>query len=229
MPRLAAALLALALPLVAPAAAQTREQALVDQAALAVQELLTTGDPAARRDAEGLLRRARAVLVCPRVFRAGFVLGGEGGSCVLLGRDAAGAWSSPAFYGLASGSLGLQIGVQDMQVMMLVMTGRGLAALMDSQVKIGADVAIAVATLGAGLEGATTAAGGADIVALARSRGLFAGIALEGSLLSVRSASNRAYYGREVGPRQIVLGMEVHNPGADPLRAVLLRHGAAAR
>jgi len=191
-----------------------------------VQEILTQGDPGAAQDAQRMLRRARAVVVCPRIFRAGFFFGGEGGGCVLLGRDAAGSWSSPAFYGLASGSFGLQIGVQDMEVLMLVMSERGLSALMDSQVKIGADVSLALATVGAGLEGATTAAGGADILVLARSRGLFAGIALEGTLLSVRSDSNRNYYGREVGPRQIVLAMEAHNPGADPLRAVLMRYGS---
>jgi len=229
MPRLLAALLLLGAALAfrpSAALAQSEEQALVDHAALTVQEILTQGDPGAAQDAQRMLRRARAVVVCPRIFRAGFFFGGEGGGCVLLGRDAAGSWSSPAFYGLASGSFGLQIGVQDMEVLMLVMSERGLSALMDSQVKIGADVSLALATVGAGLEGATTAAGGADILVLARSRGLFAGIALEGTLLSVRSDSNRNYYGREVGPRQIVLAMEAHNPGADPLRAVLMRYGS---
>jgi lipid-binding SYLF domain-containing protein len=100
--------------------------------------------------------------------------------------------------------------------------------VMDSQFKFGADVSIAVATIGAGVQGSTTAAAGADIVALARSRGLFAGVALEGSLLTSRSAWNREYYGQEVSPRQIVVAMQVHNPGADPLRAALMRYGAAA-
>ena len=182
---------------------QAEQQALVDRATLAVQDML--GDNTApARDAAARLRSARAVVICPQVFRVGFIFGGEGGACVLVGRDGAGSWSSPAFYGLASGSLGLQIGVQDMQVMMLVMTGRGLAALMDSQVKIGADVAIAVATLGAGLEGATTAAGGADIVALARSRGLFAGIALDGAVIAIDNRANRRVYGRDVTARMIL-------------------------
>ena len=220
--------LALLLAAAMPARADDRAeaQALVDNATLAVQEMLTTGDPAAIADAQRLLRRARAALVCPRIFRAGFILGGEAGGCVLLARDAAGSWSSPAFYGLASGSLGLQLGVQDMQVLMLVMSDAGLAALMDSQFKLGADASVAVATIGAGLEGSTTSAGGADIVALARTRGLFAGIALEGSLLTNRSEWNRAYYGREASPRQVVVAMQAHNPGADPLRAVLMRFGS---
>jgi lipid-binding SYLF domain-containing protein len=221
---LAALLLLAALP--ARADDRGEAQGLVDRSTLTVQELLTTGDAGAIEDARRFLRRARAALVCPRIFRAGFILGGEGGGCVLVARDAAGSWSAPAFYGMASGSLGLQIGVQDMQVLMLVMSDRALSALMDSQFKLGADASVAVATVGAGVEGATAGAG-ADIMAFARSRGLFAGIALEGSLLTARSELNRAYYGQDVAARQIVVAMQVHNPGADPLRAALMRYGAA--
>ncbi len=213
------------LPVVSlPAVAQQEEQALVDRATLAVQELMSTGDMTA--DAIGFLQRARAVMVCPRVFRAGFILGGEGGSCVLVGRDGAGSWSSPAFYGLGSGSIGLQIGVQDAMVAMMIMTDRGLQAIMDSQFKIGADASLAFATIGGGIQGSTTAAAGADIVAIAKSRGLFAGVSLSGSVLSYRPNSARAYYGREHAARQIVVAMEAHNPGSDPLRAMLLRYGA---
>ena len=200
-------------------------QTLVDRSALAVQEILGEGDAAARSDAQDMLRRARAVMVCPQVLRAGFILGGQGGGCVLLGRDAAGSWSSPAFYSLASGSLGLQVGLQDMAIIMMVLTDKGLSALMDSQFKLGADASVAIATVGAGVSGATTSAAGADILAFARTRGLYAGISLEGSLLSTRSESNLAYYGKESSPRQIVVAMQVHNPGADPLRAVLMRFG----
>ncbi len=199
------------------------EQALVDRSTLAVQEVLADGND--RLSAVTLLRRARGVVVCPRLFRAGFFVGGEGGSCVLVGRDAAGSWSSPAFYGLGSGSFGLQAGIQDAQVMMLIMSERALTAVMDSQFKFGADAAITFATIGGSVQGATTANVGADIVAYARTRGLFAGITLDGSLLTARSEWNRGYYGRDVSPRQVVVNMEVHNPGADPLRAVLMRFG----
>ncbi len=200
------------------------EQGLVDRATLTVQEMLGQGND--RLNAASLLRRARAVLVCPRIFRAGFFFGAEGGGCVLVARDAAGSWSSPAFYSLGTGSFGLQAGIQDLEIMMMIMNDKALNAIMDSQFKFGADASIAVATLGGSVEGATTAAVGADIVAFARARGLYAGLTLEGSLLSYRSAWNRAYYGQEIGPRQIVIGMQVHNPGADPLRAVLMRFGS---
>jgi lipid-binding SYLF domain-containing protein len=217
-------MLAIGLLWALPAAAQQEEQALVDRATLAVQELMTSGDTAG--DAVGFLQRARAVMVCPRVFRAGFIFGGEGGSCVLVGRDGAGSWSSPAFYGLGSGSFGLQIGVQDAMVAMMIMTDRGLQAVMDSQFKVGADASLALATIGGGIQGSTTAAAGADIVAVAKSRGLFAGISLSGSVMSYRPNSATAYYGRGYSARQIVVAMEAHNPGSDPLRAMLLRYGA---
>ncbi|MCR0982901.1 lipid-binding SYLF domain-containing protein [Roseomonas populi] len=202
------------------------QQALVDRATLTVTEMLTQGDPNSLHDATGSLARARAVIICPRIFRAGFLFGGQGGDCVLTARDGAGSWSSPAFYTIGSASFGLQIGVQDMQVMMIILTERGLNAVLDSQFKFGADAAIAVATIGAGIAGATTAAVGADIVSYARARGLYAGISLEGSLLSSRNDFNTGYYGRSVASRNIVIDMAAHNPAADSLRAALMRFSA---
>jgi SH3 domain-containing YSC84-like protein 1 len=199
------------------------QQTLVDRSALAVQEVMTFGDRP--QDAQDFLRRSRAVLVCPRIFRAGFFIGGEGGTCVLVGRDGGGSWSSPAFYSLGAGSLGLQMGVQDSAVMFMVMTDRGLNALMNNQFTLGAEAAISVATIGAAIQGGTTTAAGADIVAVARTRGLFAGMTLQGTVLTYLPDYARGYYGRDVSARQIVVGMEVHNPGSDPLRAMLMRYG----
>jgi lipid-binding SYLF domain-containing protein len=198
-------------------------QVLVDRSALTVQELL--GDGNDRLDAANLLRRARAAMICPQTFRAGFFFGGEGGACVLLGRDGAGSWSSPAFYGVGGGSFGFQAGIQDSQTLLLVMSDRALNAVLDSQFRFGADASLAILHLGGSVEAATTANLGADIVAYSRSRGAFAGLALEGSAMSSFSEWNRAYYGREVSGRDIVVAMAVHNPGADPLRAALMRFG----
>ena len=219
-----AAVLAL-LPLAARA--QTEEQALVDRATLTVQEMLSTNNNTGMVD---LLKRARGALICPRVFRAGFFLGGEGGGCVLVGRSGAegappaGApWSAPAFYGMGSGSIGFQIGVQDSEVIFVVLTDKGLRALLDSQFKFGADAGIAVATIGAGVQGSTTAALRADIVAFAQASGLYAGISLEGSILSARSEWNQTYYGKSLSAQQIVLNLEGQNPGAEPLKEMLAR------
>ena len=200
-------------------------QQLVDRATLAAQDMLNDRNGT---DAQAVLRRARAVMICPRVLRAGFVFGGEGGACVLVARAGGGSWSAPAFYGLGSASFGFQAGVQDAEVMLLIMNDRGLNAVLDSQFKLGADATGTFVELGGGIEGATTAALRADIVGFTRSRGLYAGISLNGSLLSAQSELNRAYYGRAIGAQQIVVGVEVSNPGADPLREVLTRYGAQA-
>lgn len=203
-------------------ASQSAQQALVDRATLTVQEMLGD-DTAPARDAASRLRSARAVVICPQVFRAGFIFGGEGGACVLVGRDGAGSWSSPAFYGIGSGSFGLQAGLRDAQIMIMVMNDRALDALLASQFTIGADASLAIATIGGGIGGGTTAAVGPDLVVHTRARGLFAGLTLDGSVLSSREEQNRAYFGQPASARQIVVDMAQHNPGADPLRSVLMR------
>jgi lipid-binding SYLF domain-containing protein len=211
-----AALLALA-PLTARA--QTDQQELVDRATLAAQDMLGPGAP---MDVHSMLKTARGVMICPRVFKLGFFFGAEGGGCVMVGRLQTG-WTYPAFYGMGAGSFGLQIGIQDSQILFIVRTEKGLHALLDSQFKLGADAGIAIATLGAGVSGATTAAFRADVVAFAESRGVFAGVALDGSLIGARSEWNQAYYGKPLASQQIVLEGQGSNPGAEPLREVLAR------
>jgi lipid-binding SYLF domain-containing protein len=218
-----------ALPLLSlfasPAAhAQSKQQALVDRATISLQEMLTRPNGDGRQQ---FMREAKAVMICPQVFRAGFILAGAGGDCVLAGRAGGGSWSAPAFYVMGSGSVGFQIGIQDSEIVMMILTRRGLEAVMDSQFKFGADASIAVATIGAGVEGDTTAALRADIVAFSQTRGLFAGVALNGSILTSDTAWNRAYYGSDLAARQIVVQMQANNPGANPLRAMLSRFGSS--
>ncbi len=201
---------------------QTEQQTLVDRSTLAMQEMMTQ---TVSDEPRKLLTRAKGVMICPRIFKAGFFFGGEGGSCVLLARAGNGTWSYPAFYTIGSGSFGFQFGVQDSQLVMLIMTDRGLGAVLDSQVKLGATASIAVATLGAGVQGSTTAAIGADIVAFSAARGLFGGVALEGSVMAADTAANQAYYNQPFAGRQIVIQMQGSNPGADPLRDLLTRFG----
>ena len=191
----------------------TQEQELVDRSTLTVQGMMTAREG---RDARPLLQRATGVLICPQLFKAGFVLGGAGGPCVLAARGPNG-WSSPAFYQLSSGSVGLQAGIQDSEVMLIVLTQRGLQALIDNQFKIGAAAGLAFATVGTGVEGATTAALRADVVSFARSRGLFAGLSLDGSLVSVKSAWNAAYYGRPIGAQGDPAGGPGQQPGGGAL------------
>lgn len=212
--------------LVAPLAAhaQTEQQALVDRATLAAQDLMNDHDGT---DAQRQLRRARAVMICPQVLRAGFIFGGQGGNCVLSARDGAGSWSDPAFYTLGAGSFGFQAGLQDSEIALMIMTDRGLRAVLDDQFKLGADAGAVFVQWGGGVEGDTTAAVGADIIGFTRSRGLYAGISLSGSVMASKSTWNRKYYGREEAAQQIVISMDANNPGAAPLREVLGRFGAS--
>jgi lipid-binding SYLF domain-containing protein len=216
---------ALISPKVALAQTAEGQQELVDRATLAAQEILNS---AQGHDARALLPQTRAVMVCPRVFRAGFLFAGEGGGCVLLARGGQGSWSSPAFFTLSSGSFGLQAGAQDAEVMMLILTDNGLRNVLDNQFKLGANASVAIVTIGGGVQGATTTNLHADIVAFEKPRGFFAGFSIEGSVISADNEGNQVYYGQPVGAIDIVLAVRVNNPAADPLRSVLMRFGNPA-
>jgi SH3 domain-containing YSC84-like protein 1 len=216
-------LLATALALVPVLArAQADQQALVDRSTLALQDSMLLNVSQQPRTS---LPNARAVVICPQIFKAGFFFGGAGGDCVLVARAANGTWSYPAFYTIGSFSFGLQIGVQDSEIIMMVMTNRGLNALLNASFKIGVGGSLAIAVIGGGIQGDTTAAVGADIVAFSIARGAFAGVSLEGSGLDSLTGWDQKYYGQPVDARQIVMNMQGRNPGADPLRELLTRYG----
>ncbi|MCB8874385.1 lipid-binding SYLF domain-containing protein [Acidisoma silvae] len=198
------------------------QQDVVDRSTLALQEILNSTQSASTVDT---LRSARAVMICPQTFKAGFIFGGSGGNCVLMARAAGGSWSDPAFYTIGSGSFGAQIGIQDAEVLIMIMNDRALGAVMRNRFKMGGDASLAFATVGAGVGGGTTTHLRADIVTFARTRGLFAGVSIEGSILSPDTSSNQAYYGQPYAPPQIVVQMMANNPGANPLRATLSQYG----
>lgn len=201
-------------------------QTLVDKAALTVQDIFVGAT--AQSTVAVNLGKARAVMVCPSIFRMSIAFGGAGGGCLLLARDARGSWSDPAFYTLSTASFGIQLGVQNSQAMFFVMTDRGLQALLDSQFQFGANAGVSFATLSSNAERANAGARNTDILVAQKSQGLFAGAALGGTKLTVNSDANRSYYSQSVGPEDIVVSMRVNNPGADPLRSVLTRYGKMA-
>jgi lipid-binding SYLF domain-containing protein len=219
----AVAALALAFPQVAKAAS---EQQTVDDAAVAVQDLSSgTGLAGSARD---LLRRARGVMIIPTLVKGGFIFGAQGGTGVLLSRDPkTGIWSYPAFYAMGAGSFGFQIGLEVSKIMLIIMNDRALNAMMSAEFKLGAEAGIAVVTLGAGAEASTTAAGGADIYALAESAGLFGGVAIQGGIIKPLVDDDHRYYNANVTAQQIVLARSAKNPGADKLRASL--HSVAGK
>ncbi len=169
-----------------------------------------------------MLDKAKAVMIFPSLIKAGFVGAAEGGSGVLLARRDDGSWTSPAFYTLAAGSIGLQLGIQDTEMVMIIRSPGALESILTHQGKLGADMGITVGTLGAGAEAATTTNLGADVIAYVNANiGVFGGASLEGTALARRHDLNQAYYGQTLEPRDIVIAGNVSNPHADTLRGAL--------
>jgi lipid-binding SYLF domain-containing protein len=209
-----AAILALVL-LQAPAArAGSDQENLVERARITVDDL--------KKDKEfgnalALIKHAKGVLIVPSLIKGGFFVGGEGGTGVLLTRTGDG-WSYPAFYTLASASFGLQIGLEQSELIVLVMNDKAMAAFMQNEFKVGAEAGLAIVTLGSSAEAATTSAVGADLVVWASASGAYAGIAINGSIIKPRDSWNEAYYGHAESAANIVTKHEARNAGANPLR-----------
>jgi SH3 domain-containing YSC84-like protein 1 len=204
----------------ARAAETSEQQKVVDAARTALEQLRT--DNAMGESARNLIHKARAVLIVPRLVKAGFFLGGHGGSGVLLGRSGAG-WSSPCFYGMGGGSIGLQIGGEVSRVVLIIMSDKALDAVMKDEFKVGAAAGLTVVTIGASGEASTTANAGADIYAVAQSKGFYGGIALEGAIMSPRDSWNKEYYRRDATVQDIVIRNSVGNPGTAALRSTLAK------
>ena len=168
---------------------------------------------------------AKGILIFPQVIKGGFIWGGSGGTGVLMVRDErTGNWSEPAFYTIGSVTFGLQIGGEAAEVVMLAMSQKAIDSLLSSSVKLGGDASVALGPVGTG---AKANAGipdvTADFVSFAKTKGLYAGLNLEGSVVGVRDSLNKAYYGRDVRPADIIVKHTVSNRGADELRATLKR------
>ncbi len=201
---------------------KTEAQSIVDKSKATLTDLLNDNLFAWLHE---YLKGAKGVVVFPQVLKGGFFLGGSGGTGVLLVRnEATGSWSAPAFYTLGSVTFGLQIGGEAAEVIMVALNQKAIDSLLSSSVKLGGDVSIAIGPIGGGAKGAVTVPEvTADFVSFTRTKGLYGGLNLEGSLMKVRDGLNSAYYGRDVSPREILAGKEVNNPGAAELRAVLER------
>ncbi len=203
-----------------PAFAGEKQEAmqLVEKARFSVESFQADGKMEAFH---GLLKKARGILIAPQVLKGAFVLGASGGSGVLVVRnEKKGGWNGPAFYTIGGISYGFQIGGQASEVVLLVMTGRGISSLLSSSFKLGADVGIAAGPVGAGAS-ASTANLSADILTFSRSKGLYGGISVDGAVVATRKDWNRAYYDRPVTPTDILIHHEVTNPQAERLIVVV--------
>ncbi|MDQ2802288.1 MAG: lipid-binding SYLF domain-containing protein [Pseudomonadota bacterium] len=155
-------------------------------------------------NAQQLIARSRAVMIVPRLYKAGFFFGGSGGEGVLMAKYGPRAWSAPAFFYIASASFGLQIGLQQSEMVLIALTDRGRNALLTNGFKFGATADIAVAMLGSSAEAATTTNAGADIVIWASTAGAYAGLTINGSVVKPSPDHDQSYYGRPVTTREIL-------------------------
>ncbi len=192
---------------------------LVNQATETVQRFKSMPD---LKKFANYMPNARGIVVLPSVIKGGFMLGGEGGNGVLLAKTDNGSWSSPAFYALGAASFGIQMGLQDTEIILVLRSDEAVTAILEHQGKLGADAGLTLGTIGKGVEISTTANIGVDILAFANSKiGLFGGAALEGAVLVRRVDLNEAYYGQGTTPRGILYQGQGQNPQANGLRDAL--------
>ncbi|NQT14071.1 MAG: lipid-binding SYLF domain-containing protein [Planctomycetes bacterium] len=191
----------------APVLAQTRESTVVDTATMVLDEIMAT------RLSEipaSLLADAEGVAVVPDVVKVGFIAGVRRGRGVLLVKDDVGAWTPPRFITLTGGSFGWQIGLQATDVILVFKTRKSIRGLMDGTLTLGADAAVAAGPIGRNAAAATDAGLKAEIYTFARSRGLFAGVSLDGTMLEIDQMAASRYYST-VGPA-LGGGMPLESP-----------------
>lgn len=195
----------------------TEQEQLIDKAKMTTEAF--AADPALK----GALREwrdAKALFIVPQLLRGAFVFGGSGGSGVLLVRDEkTGEWSQPAFYNIGAVSFGIQAGGDASELIFVVRTQRGLENFYTNDFKLGADTGVTV-----GPVGGSTSFGGvtADILSYGKTKGAFAGMALDGAMVAVSNESNERYYGRGVRPVDILVKRAVSNPKSTDLQAAAL-------
>jgi SH3 domain-containing YSC84-like protein 1 len=209
---------ALILATVKPAGAATEPEELVEKAALTVEKLMVDPNMPELRD---YMERAQGVLIVPQLYRGGLIIGGEGGSGVLLVKGSDGSWSSPAFYTLGGASFGLQIGGDVSEAVFTIMNDGAVDALINNQFKLGADASVSVGPVGKGVGASTTSNMSEDVYAFSKSVGLFGGGVLEGAAIVKRTSWNELYYAAGADPHKILIDRKYFNPHADRLRASL--------
>lgn len=203
----------------APLWAQKKEQARLEESATVLKEILGMPDGIPKE----LLNKAECVVVFPSVKKFAIGIGGSYGRGVITcrsGQNFTGRWSAPAMYALEGGNIGFQLGGQATDFVLLVMNEKGANSVMSSKVKLGADAAAAAGPKGRDAAAATDAVMKAEILSYSRSKGLFAGVSLEGSTLRSDGGANKNLYGKELSAREIVREGKVAAP---PAAAALLR------
>jgi lipid-binding SYLF domain-containing protein len=222
---IAAAALLAALLGPAPLGAESSEAKKIDDCIAVVKEIMKIPE---KRIPPALIEGASAIVIIPGVIKAGFIIGGRHGRGVVLVHEG-GRWSNPAFISFTGGSIGWQIGAQATDVVLVFKSKRGVEDMIKGKFTLGADASVAAGPVGRQAEAATDAQLKAEIYSYSRSRGLFAGVSLEGSVLSIDEAANQAFYGKEdVTANEIFQGGTETPDAAGKLRETLEQYGTPA-
>jgi SH3 domain-containing YSC84-like protein 1 len=188
-----------------------KEQKRLEESGVVMQEVLNVPDNIPHE----LLEKAECVIVFPNLMKAAFVVGaqyGRGAMVCRTGEKFRGPWGAPAMYALEGGSIGFQIGGEATDLILLVMNDRGMESILSSKVKLGADASIAAGPKGRDASADTDAWMRAEILSYSRSRGLFAGISLEGSTIRPDDDASADVYGHPMRAKDIVRGNSTHVP-----------------
>jgi lipid-binding SYLF domain-containing protein len=197
----------------APLFAANKEQERLEKAGVVMQEIMNTPENIPQE----VIEKAECVIVFPSVLKAAFVVGasyGRGAMVCRSGEHFRGPWGAPAMMALEGGSVGFQIGGQATDLVLLIMNERGASSILESKVKLGADASVAAGPVGRDAAANTDAYMRAEILSYSRSRGLFAGISLEGSTLRPDNDATADVYGRKITAKDIVLGGKVGVPAS---------------
>lgn len=193
--------------------AANKEQKRLENGGVVMEEIMSTPENIPQE----LLEKAECVIVFPSVLKAAFGVGGSYGRGAMVCRTGAGfkgPWGAPAMYALEGGSFGFQLGGQATDLVLLVMNDRGAQSILSSKVKLGADASAAAGPKGRDASADTDAYLRAEILSYSRSRGLFAGISLEGSTLRPDNDANEQVYGHKITAKDIVLGKGIAVPAS---------------
>jgi SH3 domain-containing YSC84-like protein 1 len=193
--------------------AANKEQGRLENCGVVMQEILDVPD----NIPQDLLEKAECVVVIPSMTKVAVGIGGSYGRGAMVcrtGKTFNGPWGAPAMYALDGGSIGVQLGGESTDVVLLVMNNRGVDALLNSKVKLGANASAAAGPKGRNIEAATDASLRAEILSYSRSRGLFAGVSLEGASLRPDDDASEQVYGRTLTARNIVTGTLVSVPAS---------------
>jgi lipid-binding SYLF domain-containing protein len=207
-------------------AGTNREETIdrMDHAGAVLHEIMSAPD---RGIPEEVLDRAKCVAVVPHMIKGGFVFGAEGGRGVATCRTANG-WSAPAFFAITGGSWGAQIGVEGIDLVMIIQHDRGMRDLMSSKFELGADASAAAGPVGRHASADTDWKMNAEVLTYSRARGIFAGITLNGAAIRRDDDSTAAIYGRQIPTQRILRGEEPVPPSAQAFLDAVMNAKAQA-